>query len=266
MYPHGGIGGAALASAVATTEHEGANLKKPTAAGLAIATVLLAVPPANAQATLTVDPVAPCYREQSIVRLPGSGFTPNAPVVFTRDGSPIGDPIPADASGALLAQLRLPGLVSGQRRLTYVATDSTNPALTAQVSLLVTATDVGLRPEGGPPNRLLRIRARGFFGGDTLYAHIVRLGRRPGRPHNLRIGRVKGDCKRVEARRRLFSRNTPPGKYRIQFDTFRRYKPTRAIESEFIVTVYEMADTARASRTRTPRSRPSPLLALSPAS
>ncbi|MEA2363278.1 MAG: hypothetical protein QOD71_2423 [Thermoleophilaceae bacterium] len=248
MYPHGGISGAALASAVPTTEHEGAALKKPTAASLAIAAVLLAVPAANAQATLTVDPVAPCYREQSIVRLPGSGFTPNAPVVFSRDGSPIGDPIPADASGALLAQLRLPGLVSGQRRLTYVATDSTNPALTTQVSLLVTATDVGLRPEGGPPNRLLTIRARGFFGGDTLYAHVVRTGRRPGRARNLRIGPVKGACKQVEARKRLFSRGTPPGKYRIQFDTFRRYKPKRAVETEFIVTVFEMAGKPRASK------------------
>jgi hypothetical protein len=248
MYPHGGNSGAALASALPTTEHEGAALKKPTAAGLTIAAVLLAVPVANAQATLSVDPVSPCYREQSIVHLPGSGFTPNAPVVFTRDGAPIGKPISADASGALVAQLRLPGLVSGQRRLTYVATDSTNPALTAPVSLLVTATDVGLRPDGGAPNRLLTIRARGFFGiSETLYAHVVRTGRRAGPARNLRIGRVKGPCKRVEARRRLFSRGTPPGRYRIQFDTFRRYKPGRAVETEFIVTVYEMAGTARVS-------------------
>jgi hypothetical protein len=47
---------------------------------------------------------------------------------------------------------------------------------------------------------------------------------------------------------RLFSRGTPPGKYRIQFDTFRRYKPKRAVETEFIVTVFEMAGKPRASK------------------
>jgi hypothetical protein len=200
-----------------------------------------------AQATLAVDEVAPCYREQSTVHLIGGGFTQNGPVVFTRDGTPIGDPITASAAGELFPQLILPGLVSGQQRLTYVATDQTNPALAAQVSLLVTATDVGLRPEGGPPNRLLRIKARGFFEGTTLYAHVVRRGRNPGRARNLRIGRIKGSCKQVEARRRLFSRGTAPGKYRIQFDTFRRFKSRRSIEAEFIVTVFRAAGTARAT-------------------
>jgi hypothetical protein len=247
MYPHGAISGAALASAVDTIEPEGAALKNRTAAGLATAAALLAVPTASAQATLTVDPVAPCYREQSSVRLPGGGFTPNAPVVFTRDGTAIGDPIVADPSGAVFARLILPGLVSGQRLLTYVATDATNPALAAQVSLLVTATAVRLHPDGGPPNRLLRIRARGFFGGETLYAHVVRIARRAGRARNMRIGRVRGACKRVDTRKRLFFRRTPPGRYRIQFDTFRRYRAKRTVEAEFIVTVFERAGTARAS-------------------
>jgi hypothetical protein len=208
----------------------------------------LAVPAtAAAQARLTVDPVAPCYREQTSVRLPGTGYSPNAPVVFTRDGSQIGDPILADPSGSLIAQLRLPGLVSDQLRLTYVATDSTNPALTSQVTLLVTATDVVLRPQGGAPHRLLTIRARGFFEGRTLYAHVVRAGRRPGRARNMRIGRVKGPCKRVDARKRLFPRGTPPGRYRVQFDNFRRFKPRRTVETEFVVTVFRTAGTARAT-------------------
>jgi hypothetical protein len=200
-----------------------------------------------AQATLSVDEVAPCYREQSTVHLVGGGFTQNGQVVFTRDGTPIGNPIVASAAGELFPQLILPGLVRGQKRLTYVATDQTNPALSAQVSLLVTATDVGLRPDGGAPHRLLTINARGFFGGSTLYAHVVRTGRHPGQARNLRVGRVRGSCKQVEARRRLFSKGTAPGKYRVQFDTFRRFKSKREIESEFIVTVFRTAGTARAT-------------------
>jgi hypothetical protein len=200
-----------------------------------------------AQANLSVDEVAPCYREQSTVHLVGGGFTQNGQVVFTRDGTPIGSPIVASAAGELFPQLILPGLVSGQKRLTYVATDQTNPALSAQVSLLVSATDVGLRPEGGAPHRLLTINARGFFGGSTLYAHVVRTGRHAGKARKLRIGRIRGSCKQVEARRRLFSKGTPPGKYRVQFDTFRRYKSKREIETEFIVTVFRTAGTARAT-------------------
>jgi hypothetical protein len=182
------------------------------------------------------------------VRLPGAGFTQNGSVVFSRDNRAIGDPIVADPAGQVFAQLILPGLVSGQQQLTYVATDATNPALNAQVSLLVTATDVGLQPEGGPPNRMLTIRARGFFGDSgTLYAHVVRAGKRPGRARNMTIGRVKGSCKTVQARRRLFTRGTPPGKYRVQFDTFRRFKSSRSIETEFIVTVFRTAQTAGVS-------------------
>jgi hypothetical protein len=239
MYLHGGISGAALASGP---------LRKSIFTGLLIAAVVLTAPAgAVAQATLTVDEVAPCYREQSTLHLVGGGFTQNGPVVFTRDGSPIGDPIVATAAGELFPQLILPGLISDQKRLTYVATDQANPALSAQVSLLVTATDVSLRPEGGASHRLLTINARGFFEGSTLYAHVVRSGRRPGKARNLRIGRIKGSCKKVEARRRLFSKGTAPGKYRVQFDTFRRFKSKRAIETEFIVTVYPTAGTARAT-------------------
>jgi hypothetical protein len=200
-----------------------------------------------AQASLAVDEVGPCYREQSTVHLVGGGFTQNGRVVFTRDGTPIGNPIVASAAGELFPQLILPGLVAGQKRLTYVATDQTNPTLSAQVSLLVTATDVGLRPEGGAPHRLLTINARGFFGGGTLYAHVVRTGRNPGRARNLRIGRVRGSCKQVQARKRLFSKGTAPGRYRVQFDTFRRFKSKREIETEFVVTVFRTAGTARAT-------------------
>ena len=217
---------------------------------MAIAAVMLAVPTAAAaEATLAVDPVKPCYREQETVHLLGDGFTPNGLVAFTRDGEMLGDPIQADAAGGLNPTLTLPGFLRGQQRRTYVATDQTNSALSAQVSLIVTATDVALRPDRGPPHRLLTISARGFFSdtSSTLYAHVVRAGRRPGRARNMRIGRVKGACKQVQARKRLFLRGTAPGRYRVQFDTFRRFKSNRRVETEFIVTVFRTAGTARAT-------------------
>ena len=221
-------------------------MRNSTAAALAIAAGMLAVPTAAAaEATLGVDPAAACYREQSRVFLPGAGFTPNGGVVFTRDGTPLGDPVLADGGGQLSPLLRLPGLVSAPRRRTYLATDATDASLTAQVSLLVTATDVGLTPAGGPPNRLLTIRARGFFGGRTLYAHVVRAGKKPGKARNLRVSSIKGSCKTATARQRLFSKKTNPGHYRVQFDTFRHYQGDRSVSTDFAVTVYRRAGATR---------------------
>ncbi|HEV2874794.1 MAG TPA: hypothetical protein VGW14_06560 [Thermoleophilaceae bacterium] len=210
----------------------------------AIVSVTFAVPTGASAATITVDPVRSCYREQQRVFLIAQGYTPNGMVDFTRDGNLV-ESLQADASGAIQATLRLPGLIMGQRPLTYVATDQADPARTARVSLVTTATDVRVGPPNGPPNRRLRIRARGFKGGGTLWAHVRRRGRRGGGPvrtRTVRIGRVEGPCWKVRARKRLFRRGTGAGRYRVQFDTFRRYKPNRTVEyDELFVTILSPA-------------------------
>jgi hypothetical protein len=212
---------------------------RPLRAALAVASLVLAAPGAASAATLTVEPVRPCYRETSRVFLLAEGYTPNGDVAFTRGGNPVAT-LTADASGTIQGNLRLPGLLRGQEVLTYVATDQTDPALTAQVSLLTTATYVRVEPRTGASNRRLRISARGFRGGRTLWAHVRRVNRRGGpvRTRAVRIGRVRGPCWKVRARKRLFRRSTPPGRYRVQFDTFRRYKPMRTIAyDELFVTI-----------------------------
>lgn len=215
-------------------------MRLPLAAVAATAVTLLAAPTTQA-ATLSVDPARACYRETETVLLPGSGFTAGARVDFSRDGTalPVDPPIVADPAGRISATLTLPGLFSGQRRLSYLATDSANPANTAEIGLLLTATDVTLTPAQGRPERLLTINARGFFDGRQLYAHVVRAGRaaRGSDARNLRIGRIKGACRKVRAKRRLFPAAVAPGTYRVQFDTFRRYQPSRAIKSIFRVTI-----------------------------
>jgi hypothetical protein len=211
---------------------------KYLAAVIATATVTLAATSLAQAATLVADPDLSCYPEGFQVFLPGEGFTPNAQVNFTRDGQllPANPPILADQTGAISANLTLPGLLKGQDTLDYVAIDSADPANTAALSLLVTATDVGLKPEQGRPERLLRIRARGFFdGGKTLWAHIVRRG--SNRSRNARIGRVKGPCKKVKAKRRLFSEGAPAGIYRVQFDAFKRYRKKRDYKRTYKVTI-----------------------------
>jgi hypothetical protein len=213
---------------------------RPLRAAVAIVSIALAAPATASAATLAVDPVRPCYLEQDQVLLIAEGYTPNGMVDFTREGNLVAS-LQANAAGTIQGNLTLPGLIMGQRPLTYVATDQADPARTAQVSLLTTAIDVRVAPRNGPPTRLLRIRARGFSGGKTLWAHVRRVKRRGGGPvrtRTVRIGRVRPDCWTTNTRRRLFRRGTAPGLYRVQFDTFRRYKPNRKIEyDELRVTI-----------------------------
>jgi hypothetical protein len=203
---------------------------KLVVAALATATAVLAGPSIASAATLSADPDLRCYPEGSNVFLPGEGFTANAQVDFSRDGVPLvpDPPIVADPAGTIGANLTLPGLLKGQQTLDYLATDTANPANTAPLSLLVTATDVSLKPERGKPERLLRIGARGFFGG----------GKGGGRARNARIGRIKGPCKKAKAKRRLFAAGAASGTYRVQFDAFRRYRKKRAYKSLFNVTIF----------------------------
>jgi hypothetical protein len=209
-------------------------------ATVAIACVALAAPAAASAATLAVDPVKPCYREQEEVLLVAQGYTPNGFVDFTREGRLVRR-LQANANGMIQGNLTLPGLIMGRRRLTYVGTDVADPAVKAEVTLLATATDVRVGPKDGPPDRRLTIDALGFFNGRILWAHVRRVGARAGRPvrsRAVRIGRVKGPCARVQARRRLFRRSTAPGRYRVQFDTHRRYRADRPIEyDELWVTI-----------------------------
>jgi hypothetical protein len=205
---------------------------RPLRVAVAIASVALALPATASAATITVDPVRACYLEQDLVLLFAEGYTPNGMVDFTRDGNRVAS-LQANPAGQIQATLRLPGLIMRQRPLTYVGTDRTDPTLTAQVTLLTTALDVRVSPGNGPPNRRLRIRARGFRAGEMLWAHVRRVKRRgdgPVRARNVRVGRVRGPCWTVNVRKRLFRRGTAPGSYRVQFDNFRRYKPNRKIE------------------------------------
>jgi hypothetical protein len=207
---------------------------RPLVAAVAIAIVAFAAPAVASAATLTVEPAKACYREGETVFLRAEGYTPNGFVDFTRDGEVI-ERLQADPSGAISGNLTLPGLLRGERGLTYVGQDVSDPARRAEVTLLTSATDVRVRPERGAPNRRLTIEGRGFFGSKrVVFAHVVRTRRGAGaagrRARTVRIGRVEGACRLVEARKRLFGRNPRPGRYRVQFDLFREYKPRRMVE------------------------------------
>ena len=203
---------------------------------LTIATAVLAsalIAPAAAQAAaLGLMPAKPCFRAGEKVTLLGSGFTPSGEVRVTSDGSSLGN-VTADSAGNFGGQLTV-AVPSGEKVKTYAANDQTNPALTATTTARVSALNVSVNPSSGTPGRLLRIGARGFTTGKRLYAHVVRGRYR----RNLTVGSLRGACRKLNRRVRVFRRGTRSGVYTVQFDTRRRYSARTAVKVTFRVTVY----------------------------
>jgi hypothetical protein len=191
----------------------------------------LALPSAASAAELTVSPQKRCYSSGEAVNLLGTGFSPLGSATVTRDGTLLGA-LNTDANGAFNGVLTV-AQNRGRRTKTYTATDDANPGTSASAQITVSSVFVGLSPASGAPGRRLRITARGFTTGRTLWAHI----RRGRSTRNLRIGRLKGACGNLKTRRRLLPQNAAIGVHTIQFDTFRRFNPNRVVRDRYTITV-----------------------------
>jgi hypothetical protein len=53
----------------------------------------------------------------------------------------------------------------------------------------------------------------------------------------VKIGALNGACHNLRARRRLLPPDAGFGRYRIQFDTFRRYSRDRAVKATYTIRV-----------------------------
>ena len=212
------------------------------AAGAAVA--VLAAPAAANAATLGVIPQKACYRAGENVLIGGSGYTPNGTVQVNSDGRAVGT-ANSNATGAFSGALQL-GVPSGERLKTYTAIDTTTPASTgnqASLQLRVSRLGVSVKPNSGRPGRVVRIKARGFTTGKTLYMHIVRGHKRL----NRRVGKLKGACHKLSVRKKVFSRHTRTGTYTVQFDSKRHYSKKTKVKIRFSVTVFAHAASHAAS-------------------
>jgi hypothetical protein len=198
-----------------------------------IAACLTAASTASA-ATMTVAPTRSCHSSGETVTLEGTGFTPNGKVSVARDGQTLDPLLNLNPMGEFIGELTL-FLRSGKASRTYTATDTTDTSVVATRKMLVIAPVVNIRPADLDVGLRARIGANGFATGPTLYAHIFRTADKNGKrlkgqkPRNLRIGRLKGRCGKLLARRKLFSKRAPLGDYTIQFDTYRRYDAKRPV-------------------------------------
>ena len=218
------------------------------AAAATIAAVgALAAPVAADAATMAVAPVKPCYRAGQQVGIGGAGYTPNGNVQVNVDGRVLST-VATDPSGNFGGLLTL-GDPSGERLKTYTGIDTSNNANQASVQVRVSSLLVTVSPRSGRAGRALRVRARGFTTGKTLYAHILRGHSR----RNMRIGRLKGACHKLSARKRIFSSRSRTGTYTVQFDTRRHYSKKTTVRYRFSVPVFRSsASRAASAQTWTP--------------
>jgi lipoprotein-anchoring transpeptidase ErfK/SrfK len=199
-----------------------------------IATLAVALLGASAAeaATLSVTGNKDCYRVGDTLTLSGTGYTPGGPVNVTFEGRQFGT-LTADAAGNITTGSLPVGGLRGVSQRTFVATDATNPALTATTQFLGAALVVKVRPQSGAAGRKLRVSASGFTTGKRLYAHI----RRKGYLRTVLIGKLKGPCHTLKKRKRVLTAATPNGIYTVQFDTRKRYSKKTKVWYRFRVTV-----------------------------
>lgn len=216
-------------------------------------TALAAPSAAGAQVSLTTD--RSCYFAREKTRLIdtegrvgfiGTGFTPNGGVFLGQI------PIMANAVGAFSKALPSPEIPGKQKDFPAIAVDRTNPALRDTVTARLTKLRLKISRRVSKTARL-RIRARGFFAGKNLYAH-VRRGKRYRK--NIKIGRVRKPCGLLNKKRRLFGRSAPFGRYRIQFDNKRRYRKSTQPKAVFRVRVVRRASRASAAASSGPLIEP----------
>jgi hypothetical protein len=169
----------------------------------------------------------------------GTDFSPRSSVRVTRDDGMSFEPLRTNSDGDFEGTLTL-GQSRGQRTSTYTARDRSRPGLTASDQITVSAVDVRIRPESGAANRRVTINAEGFTTGTVLYVHIVRGRSR----RTIKLGELKRACRKLEVKRRLLRAGAAPGVYKLQFDTFRRYKRNRTVSVPFTITVQRASRSA----------------------
>ena len=219
---------------------------------LLTATALAA--PAGAQAaTLTAAVTKPCYGAADRVGLSGAGFTPNSAVTLVQGQIPLRETAPADAAGAFSGSAGVQQINTNEETTPYSAIDQAAPGFVVAQTVPIRFSRVLVGGRKAGANGLIqKIRARGFTSGKrVLFMHVRRGGRNV---KTLRLGRLKGACRTISVRKRLFTARAAranPGTYQLYFDTSRRYRKARRQQVRAPFRVFQITRPAAAGAVAT---------------
>jgi hypothetical protein len=207
------------------------------AAVAACAAATLAAPGASADATVETD--RDCYLEarDTTVQVRGAGFTPGLAFDVELDGETLpGGASSIAADGTMSGSFRPPELADDvvQRRFRLgLRTSEGTPATT----FTVTRLRASFWPTAGPAATMrVRFSLFGFaLGGPANQAYVHYVSPRGRLRKTVALGRPRGQCGAIPktGKRRLFPFTASAGRWRLQFDTRRRYARGTA-ESSFL--------------------------------
>jgi hypothetical protein len=199
----------------------------PRSSALAAALALAAAIPAAASAA-QIQTDRSCYQDNTgTVAVSGNGFEPNQPYQVTLDGQPLPNGTgTTDAAGGIAGSFPTPELDrSSVHAYTLGIVQGANAPTT---SFSVTPFLADFTPGSGNP-KTLRVRFKVFgFGlvdsNPNVYLHYVRPNHKLKR--TIKLGRAQGVCGQIKrtARKKLFPFHAERGKWKLQFDTRRKYR------------------------------------------
>jgi hypothetical protein len=190
--------------------------------------------PAAAHAMPVMNPLEPCYvtadttdgPQSEGMQIAASGFSPNATVSLTIDGTvvPGGENLQANPDGVLASVPAIPApfVKRGTRTFTVTLTEVDNPANTVSATAKSTALDVLLKPDEAPPSQRIRFKGSGFTEDKSVWAHYIYKGEL--RKTVRMAARPRGECGNFDVRRRQIPIDRPGlGLWTVQFDQSRRF-------------------------------------------
>jgi hypothetical protein len=210
---------------------------------LAVAGLLAAAAPAAAQAA-EIHTDRDCYlqTDKTTVSVQATGFPAGLPATVSLDGQPLeGGSTAIGGDGTMTGAFNPPGLARRELQETFtLAVDAAGT--TATTRFTVTRFRATFTPSRGDPAKLrVRFAVHGFGldrPGQMVYVHYVAPGGKLRK--TVALGHARGQCGAIPrtAKRRLFPFAHPKhGKWRLQFDTSRRYVKGTAKSSFLFYTV-----------------------------
>jgi hypothetical protein len=192
--------------------------------------------------TFAIAPVKPCYIGGDVVTGTGTAFTPGGAVDIAADGTSLGQVPATDAAGGFITPAITLAGMRAVKSHTLTATDVTNPALTATVTFLGTTNTVSVKPARGKAGTPRRLKGYGFTAGPKVYMHV----RGRGYKSDAKIAKAKGPCGTFVVRKTIVPAGAGDGKYKVQFDSKRRYSKNTRPRFLGVLTIFHTASSSAA--------------------
>ncbi len=201
-------------------------MRTRSSAVAAVLAVAAAVPAAASAAQIQTD--RSCYQDNAgTIAVSGNGFEPNQSYQVTLDGRPLPNGTgTTDAAGGIAGSFPTPELAGNSVHAYTLGIVQGANVPTTGFSVTPFLADF-MPPSGNPKTLHVRFKVFGFglvTANPIVYLHYVRPNGKLKR--TIRLGRAQGVCGQIKrtSRKKLFPFSAEPGKWKLQFDTRKRYR------------------------------------------